>query len=85
MTELEEERLAELIAVLPPAPPAWVEAATELPHARAAIEELAARAAADRDARATMLADLEQALRDVGVELRPPLRDRLRVRLSGLE
>jgi hypothetical protein len=52
MTELEEERLAELIAVLPPAPPAWVEAATELPHARAAIEELAARAAADRDARA---------------------------------
>lgn len=85
MTEFTEEGIAELIAVLPPAPPAWVQTAVELPGARAAIDELAARATADRDARAAILNDLERALRDAGVEPRPLLLDDLRARLSGLQ
>ncbi len=85
MTELDEERLAEMIAALPPAPPPWVQAAIELPRTRTAIDELAARARADQDARAAILADLEQALRGVGVEPRPPLLDDLRARIDGLK
>ncbi|HET8979157.1 MAG TPA: hypothetical protein VFN87_13430 [Solirubrobacteraceae bacterium] len=81
---MDEEQLAELIAALPPAPEGWVRAAIELPGARAAIEGLTARAAADSEARAAMLADLERALRGAGVEPGPGLLDVLRARLRGL-
>ena len=83
MTRLHEERLGELIATLPPAPAAWVRAAVELPGARAAIDDLAARATADHAVRKAILADLEQALRGAGIEPRPPLLDDLRARLDG--
>jgi hypothetical protein len=83
MTDLSEERLGELIATLPPAPPGWVEAAVELPAARAAIEGLVARALADEATREAILADLESALRDAGVEPRPPVLDSLRDRLGA--
>ena len=82
MTDLSEERIAHLIASLPPAPPAWTEAASELPRATAAIDELTARATADADARRQILADLEHALRGAGVEPHPPLIERLRARLA---
>jgi hypothetical protein len=85
MTELTEERLAELIAVLAPAPTAWVQAAIELPRARTAIDGLIERATADRQARRAILADLEQALRDEGVEPGRELLRHLKVRLSRLE
>lgn len=82
MTEFSEERIAELIALLPPPPEGWVRAAIELPRARDAIDELAVRAIADRDARVEILGDLEAALRDAGVEPRPRLVETLRMRLS---
>ena len=85
MAELPEERLAELIELLPPAPQGWVGVATELPHASAAIDELTARAMADRQIRQAILADLEEALRTAGVEPRPRLVASLRARLSGLD
>jgi hypothetical protein len=85
MIENSEESVAELIALLPPPPRGWVEAAIELPSARAAIDELAARATADQEARQAILADLEEALRDVGVEPRPQLVKALRYRLSAFE
>lgn len=85
MPELSEERLAELIALLPPPPMAWVQAAGELPRARAAIDELMVQATADGQARAAILADLEQALRGAGVEPRPKLLETLRTRLNGLD
>lgn len=85
MTELSEERLGELIASLPPAPSGWVQAAIELPRARAAMDELVARAAAGREARDAILADLEGALRAVGVEPHRELIQRLRIRLDVLE
>jgi hypothetical protein len=85
MIENSEESVAELIALLPPPPRGWVEAAIELPRARAAIDELAARATADQAARQAIFADLEEALRNVGVEPRPHLVQTLRYRLSAPE
>jgi flavin-binding protein dodecin len=85
MSELSEELVAELIALLPPAPEAWEQAAIELPRAREAIDDLAVAAVADRNARVEILADLEAALRGAGVEPRPRLVETLRMRLSELE
>jgi hypothetical protein len=85
MTTLSEERLAELIALLRPAPEPWTRAAIELPKARLAIDELVARATADHQIRQAILADLDGALRGVGVEPRPRLLDTLRARLGGLD
>jgi hypothetical protein len=83
MTHLTEEELAELIAALRPAPSAWVDAAIELPRARATIDELVALAIADRGRREVMLGDLEAALRAAGVVPRPHLVDDLRARLGA--
>lgn len=85
MTDLTEERLAELIAALPPPPQGWVESAIEIPQARAAIDDLVIRASADVEARRSIMADLEQALRREGVEPRRQRLDELRVRLSRLD
>ena len=82
MPEFSEERLAELIALLPPPPVGWVQAAIELPRARAAIDELTVRATADQQLRRAILADLEEALRGAGVEPRPELLESLRARLG---
>ena len=85
MTELSEERLGELITALRPAPTGWVEAAIELPRARAATDELVARAVADGEARAAILADPDAALLAAGVEPRPQLVERLRTQLGSGE
>lgn len=84
MTEFSEERLAVLIAALPPVPEGWIEAAVELPRARTAIDELVARATADQAARQAILRDLEEALRATGVVPRRQLLDTLRTRLTDL-
>lgn len=80
-----EEHLALLIAALPPAPPSSVQAATQLPRARAAIDELVARASAEKDARGTILGDVEKALLDAGIEPRPHLVQTLRQLLGSPE
>ena len=84
MADLSEERLGELIALLAPPPEGWIEAAIELPRARSAIDQLIGLANRDEQARQAILADLEQALRGVGVEPRPQLMDRLRLGLAEL-
>jgi hypothetical protein len=78
----DEDRLAKLISALPPAPEAWVRAAAELPPARAGLDEIVARAERDAAYRSKLLADLESALRDEGLEPARPLVDELRRRLS---
>lgn len=83
MTAVAEEQIAELIALLPPAPAPWVQAAIELPQARAAFEELVARAVDDQARREAILADLEAALREAGIAPRPHLVAELRVRLGA--
>jgi hypothetical protein len=78
----DEERVAELLRTLPPAPEAWVKAAQELPKARREIEEIAARAEADEEFRAAVTADLEAALEAAGYEISPSLMPALRARLE---
>lgn len=85
MPRFSEERLAKLIALVPPAPRGWVRPAIELPRARAAIDELIVRAAADNQVRQAIIADLEEAMRGAGVEPRPRLLESLRARLSQLD
>lgn len=64
----DEERLGALLRVLPPAPAGWVVAARELPEARRALDDLVRRAESDLEFRAAVLADLEVALEQAGVE-----------------
>jgi hypothetical protein len=64
----EEERLGALLRMLRPAPAAWVEAAQELPEARASLDEIVARAEADAAFRAALIADLEATLAEDGFE-----------------
>jgi hypothetical protein len=66
-----ETELAELISELPPAPDAWVRAAVELPRLRRELDRLAALCAADAEVRAHTIADLESALRDMGLSPTP--------------
>ena len=81
--ELPEERLAALLALLPPAPEAWVEAAKQLPAARAQIETIVARAEEDAGYRARLVADLEAALVADGIEPTAALQRELTRRLSA--
>jgi hypothetical protein len=83
MNETREERLAELLRALPPAPAAWVEAAQELPLARRTLDEIVARAEADAAFRQALVADLESALAAEGYEPKRPLLDAIRERLAN--
>ncbi len=76
------ERLAELLRALPDAPDAWVRAAQELPFARRGLDDIVARAEADAEFRAKLVADLESALAEAGYAPDQPLLDALRERLS---
>ena len=80
---LPEERLAALLALLPPAPEAWVEAAKQLPAARAQLDGIVARAEQDAEYRDRLVADLEQALAADGIEPTPTLRRELERRLEA--
>jgi hypothetical protein len=83
MSAYNEDRLADLIAALPPAPRAWVLAAQQLPTARAELDEIVARAEADADFRRALIADLESALAQAGYEPDRPLVDELRRRFAN--
>jgi hypothetical protein len=82
---LTEEELAQLLALLPPAPEAWVTAAKELPAARAQIDGLVARAEQDAEFRKEAIRDLERALLAEGIEPTPALRRELARRLENQE
>ena len=77
-----EERLAELLALLKPPPVGWVEAAAQLPALRAVMDDLVARAERDAEFRAALVADLEAALAREGVEPTRRVLDELRSRLE---
>ena len=80
----DEERLGELLSLLAPAPQGWVRAAQELPAARRSVDEILARAEADRDFRDALIADLEAALELAGYDRPPqPVVEALRRRLSA--
>jgi len=81
MTAYDEERLGDLLRLLPPAPVGWAEAAKELPAARAGLDELVARAEVDAALRQALVDDLEDALRTAGIEVHPAVVEHLRKRL----
>ena len=83
MTTYDEERLGELLRLLPPAPTGWVEAAQELPRARADLDALVACAEQDAAFRQALVDDLEDALRVAGVEPRPVVVEHLRRRFTA--
>ena len=83
MTGYDEERIAELLRLLPPAPMGWVQAAQELPAARDEIAALVARAEADAAFRARVIADLEAALEAEGIPATPSVVAVLRSRLDA--
>ena len=68
MTPHREERLAELLGLLPPAPQGWVEAAQELPLVRPHLDRIVARAEADARFRELLISDLASAFALEGVE-----------------
>lgn len=82
MKSYDEERLGELLATLPPAPEAWVQAAQELPLFRAAADEIVARAEADATFRARLVADLGATLAAEGYVPERRLVDQVRSRLE---
>jgi hypothetical protein len=82
MSRFAEERLAELLRLLPPAPRGWVEAAQELPSARRGLDRIVARAEADARFRELLIADLEAAFAQEGVEPDVELVEAVRRRLS---
>jgi hypothetical protein len=83
MTGYEEERVSQLLRLLPPPPRGWVEAAQELPLARAAIESIVARAEADAAFRARLVTDLEAAVQEAGFEATPSVLASLRLRIDA--
>jgi hypothetical protein len=64
----DEERLADLLRALPPAPEGWVRAAQELPRSRRELDDIVAKAVADKAFRQALIDDLDRALRAVGYE-----------------
>jgi hypothetical protein len=79
----DEERLAQLLRELREPPAAWIEAAQQLPAARASLDRIVERAEADAGYRAEVLAGLEDALRAAGQEPTRRLVEELRSRLTG--
>ena len=82
MTNYDEERIAELLRLLPPAPEGWVRAAQELAPARAGLDDIVRRAEEDAAYRDRVVADLEGALAAEGLEPAPAVVEALRVRLD---
>ena len=81
MTTYDEERLGELLRLLPPAAVGWVTAAQELPADRSELDALVARAEEDAALRQALVDDLEDALRSAGIDVHPAVVDHLRRRI----
>jgi len=77
------EGIARLLSLLQPAPSGWVKAAQDLPRLHAGIDRLVALAEEDAETRARVVADLERALAEAGLEPTPRVVDEARRRLRG--
>jgi hypothetical protein len=84
MSSYDHVTLGSLIAALPPTPDGWVQAAQDLPAARRGIDDIVDRAVADAAYRERVVADLESALAEVGLEPTPPLLTALRERFRSV-
>lgn len=84
MSAYDEERVADLLRLLRPAPEVWVRAAQELPLARRGLDDIVERARADERFRRALIADLEAALAEEGYTTDPQLVEGLRSRLDSV-
>jgi hypothetical protein len=84
MSGYDHDTLGRLIAALPPAPDGWVRAAQELPAARRGIDDIVTRAVADAAYRERVIADLESALAEAGIDPTPPILEELRERFRSI-
>ena len=84
MSPYDHDTLGRLIAALPPVPHGWIRAAQELPTARRGIDDIVNRAVADAAYRERVVANLESALAEAGVEPTPPILDELRERFRSI-
>jgi hypothetical protein len=82
MIDYDEEKIATLLRMLPPAPEASVRAAQELPLARRGLDAIVEQARADAAFRGRLVADLEAALEAEGYEPDPALVEAVRLRLE---
>jgi hypothetical protein len=82
MSAHDEERIANLLRLLRPAPEAWVRAAQELPLALRGLDDIVERARADDRFRRALIADLESALAAEGFEPDPQTIEALRRRID---
>jgi hypothetical protein len=85
MSAYDEERIADLLRLLRPAPEAWVRAAQEVPLALRGLDDIVERARADDRFRRALIADLEAALAAEGFEPDPKVVEALRRRLPANE
>jgi hypothetical protein len=83
MSAHDEERIANLLRQLRPAPEAWVRAAQELPLALSGLDDIVERARADDRFRRALIADLEAGLAAEGYEPDPQMVEALRRRLPS--
>ena len=84
MSAYDHDTLGRLIAAPPPAPDGWVRAAQELPAARRGLDGIVNRAVADAAYRERVIADLESALAEAGIEPTPPMLEELRERFRSI-
>jgi hypothetical protein len=78
-----EERLAELLGEMRPAPAPWVRAAQELPALRRTLDDIVFLAETDAEFQQALIDDLETALQARGFEPSPRLVQDLRARLRA--
>lgn len=82
MTAFNEEKLAEILSALPPAPEAWVRAAQELPLLQQGLAQIVERADADEDYRRRVVENPEAALEEADVVAHAETVEILRRRLD---
>jgi hypothetical protein len=78
-----EQRLAQLLEALPPAPRAWVEAAKELPRMRSEIDGIVERAGRDAAYRSAVIKAMEKSLAETTDESERRALEALRERLGA--
>ncbi len=77
-----ETELGELLAMLKPAPAAWIEAAKELPRIERGLEQILALAESDVEFRQALTEDLAGAIEQAGFTAEPELVRGVRQRLG---
>jgi hypothetical protein len=82
MAAYNEEKLAEILGALPPAPEAWVRAAQDLPLKRQGLDEILERADADEEYRRRVIENPVAALEEAEVVAHADVVEILRRRLD---